>query len=134
MNTYQIGNKITCIIRAYSAGKIGDDIATYNNEPYTILRDVGASLTFTDRDKNARSGIYRELNYDVSTLNQVKINNVHLTERVLKLIFKKNEVALMSHYENVESDEEGRIYLSTPADTIYQVFIYDENTTLVYSF
>ena len=33
MNTYKLGNKVTCIIRAYSSGKIGDMVMDYNNQP-----------------------------------------------------------------------------------------------------
>lgn len=134
MNTYQIGNKVTCIIRAFCSGEIGDVKITYDSEPYTILHDVSASLIFVDKDKNAKEGIRRELNYDISTLNQVKITNVHLTERILKLIFKQYGDALRSHVENVESDENGKVYLSTSEEIIYQVFVYNENLELAYAY
>ncbi len=134
MDTYQIGNKLTCIVRAFTAGTIGNVTMTYDNEPYTILRDVSASLIFADKEKNAREGIRRELNFDMSVLNQVKITNVHLTDRILHMIFQKQKDALKSFSENVESDENGKIYLNTSEETIYQVFIFGEDLTLAQAY
>ena len=57
MNTYKLGNKITCIIRAYSSGKIGDMVMDYNNQPYTIVKSVNANLSFVDIDVNANCSI-----------------------------------------------------------------------------
>jgi len=134
MNTYQFGNKVTCIIRAYSPCTIGDTILTYKNEPYTIIEDANMTLSFRDLDSVARAENRRELAYNNAVPDTVRITNVHLTEKILNLVFQKHEDSLKTKYENVISDEDGKIYLNTSSDVIYQVFIYDVNQTLVQAF
>ena len=135
MKTYQIGNKVTCIIRSFVPSTIGEVITQYDNEPYTILKDVSVSLTFTDMEKNAKDGrSFRELNYNISTLNQVKISNIHLTNKVLGMLFNEYKNCLKTYYESLTADENGHIFLSVPDDTIYQVFIYDEDENMIQAY
>lgn len=135
MKTYQIGNKVTCIIRSYCACNIGPVEMVYDNQPYTILKDVSVSLSFSDAEKNAVSNQRnRELYFDVSHLNQVKVSNVHLTNKVLQMFFQEQPEALRSHFESVATDENGKCYLSTSADTIYQVFVYNSDEELEYAY
>jgi hypothetical protein len=135
MKTYQIGNKVTCIIRSFCPSTIGDVETQYNNEPYTILKDVSVSMTFSDVEKNARDGQkLRQLNYDMSALNQVRISNVHLTNKVLGMLFTDYENGLKSHYDAVETDDTGHVYLSVQDDKIYQVFIYNEDEEMVQAY
>lgn len=136
MKTYQIGNKVTCIVRTFVPSKIGEVSTQYDNEPYTILKDVAVSMTFTDVEKNARDGSIglRQLNYNASGLNQIRISNVQLTNKVLGMLFNDYENSLKSHYESVESDENGKVYLTTDAEEIYQVFIYDDTETMIQAY
>ena len=53
MSTYKIGNKVKGIIRAYSAGKLGNTNIAYDNQPYAILKDIDVSLTFEEQTKNS---------------------------------------------------------------------------------
>ena len=132
MKTYQIGNKVTCIIRSFCPSTIGEVQTQYDNEPYTILKDVSVSLTFTEVEKNATDGDRRrQLHYNSSGLNQINISNVHLTNKILNMLFTPYKDGLKSYYESVLADENGRIYLSTSEDRIYQVFIFDENESMV---
>ena len=131
MKTYQIGNKVTCIVRSFCPSTIGGVDFTYGNQPYTILKDVSVSLSFTETDKNATGGDKRrQLFFNTSGLNQVRLGNIHLTNKILKMLFNSYEQGLKSHYESVRAEEE-LLYLSVSADTIYQVFIYDINEQLV---
>lgn len=135
MKTYQIGNKVTCIVRSFCPSTIGDVETQYDNEPYTILKDVSVSMTFSDVEKNARDGQkLRQLNYDMSALNQVRISNVHLTNKVLGMLFTDYENGLKSHYDAVETDDTGHVYLSVQDDKIYQVFIYNEDEEMVQAY
>ena len=135
MKTYQIGNKVTCIIRSFVPSLIGDVQTQYDNEPYTILKDVNVSLTFNDVEKNARDGErVRQLNYNASELNQVRITNVQLTNKVLGMLFNGYEDGLKSHCDAVEADEDGHIYLSVSDDTIYQVFIYNADEEMIQAY
>ena len=135
MKTYQLGNKVTCIVRSFCPSTIGDVETQYDNEPYTILKDVSVSMTFADVEKNARDGQkLRQLNYDMSALNQVRISNVQLTNKVLGMLFTDYENGLKSHYDAVESDDSGHVYLTTQDDKIYQVFIYNEDEEMIQAY
>ena len=50
MSTYKIANKVKGIIRAQHSGPIGNQIATYVNEPFMRLDNIEAVLTFTSFD------------------------------------------------------------------------------------
>lgn len=132
MKTYQIGNKVTCIIRAFCPSIIGGIQMQHDNEPYTILKDVSVSMTFTDSEENKTSAHQaRQLNFNTGSLNQVRISNVQLTNKVLGMLFNPNEIGLKSHFESVIASEDGHIFLNTQEDTIYQVFIYDDTETMI---
>lgn len=130
MKEYQIGNKITCIVRAYTPGNIGDTAITYQNEPYTVLKNTSAIFSFRDKTATARAGTSQHSFYDASELSQIRLSDVHLTDKVLQMVFKLREDGLCSHVENIEADDEGKIYLTTDVDMIYQVFIYNSDMKL----
>lgn len=130
METYKLGNEIKCIIRGYAAGPIGNMIAEYDNQPYTILKDVSATMRFKDKDVNSTKGVKNILSYNANDIEELQISNVLLTEKIMSLIFSQHESKLCSVAENFESDDEGNIFISCPQDTIYQVFVYDENGEL----
>ena len=129
MNTYKLGNKVTCIIRAYSSGKIGDVVMDYNNQPYTIVKSATANLGFTDIDITAKSS-FTQLAYNNSKLSQVQISDVTLNDKILNLIFLKSEAKLVSKVENQIADDNNLIYLTPIANEVYQVFIYNSKGEL----
>ena len=128
MKTYKLGNKIKCIIRSCSTGLIGDQEMTYSNQPYTILKDVEASLTFADKEKKSKS-IFTDLAYSADSLQEITISNVEINDKILNLIFSKNEEKICSTVANCMA-EDNKIYINAPADEIYQVFIYDVDGNL----
>ena len=128
MKTYKLGNKIKCIIRSFCAGYIGNQEMQYGNQPYTVLKDVEASLTFAEKNKNAKS-IFTELAYNVDSLQEINISNVELNDKILNLIFSKNEDKLCSTMINCMA-EDNKIYITAPTDKICQVFIYDVDGNL----
>ena len=135
MATYKIGNKVTGIIRSFCSGKLGNMDMQYDNQPYTLLKDIDVSLTFVEQDKSNTQGYKNLLEYNFDTLQSVSINNVKLTDRILSLIYRKNkEGPLFSKREEYTSDSEGKIYLNLPAERIYQVFIYDDEGALESAF
>lgn len=131
MDQYKIGNKAKCIIRGYSAGQYGNDFLTYDNQPYTILKDVEVELHFNSKEVKANGGDSRlKIGYNVDFLQSITISNVLLTDKILSLIYSKNELKLCSTSENYISDENKTIFFNTSAEQIYQVFIYDKNGQL----
>lgn len=130
MKEYQLGNKVTCIVRAYTPGQIGQTILQYQNEPYTILKDLNAVFSFRDESAAAMAGSSRHAYYNSSELSQVRLMDVHLTDRVFAMLFQSRDDGLCSHIENVNSDKNGKVYLTTDQDNIYQVFIYKEDSSL----
>ena len=128
MKTYKLGNKIKCIIRSFSAGKIGEQEMKYDNQPYTVLKDVEASLTFVDKNISSKS-TFVDLSYNIDSLQEINISNVELNDKILNLIFSKNEDKLCSTMINCVA-ENNKIYITSPTDEIYQVFIYDVDGNL----
>ena len=128
MKTYKLGNKTKCIIRSFSAGKIGEQEMKYDNQPYTVLKDVEASLTFVDKNISSKS-TFVDLSYNIDSLQEINISNVELNDKILNLIFSKNEDKLCSTMINCIA-ENNKIYITSPTDEIYQVFIYDVDGNL----
>lgn len=128
MKTYKLGNKTKCIIRSFSAGWIGEQEMQYDNQPYTVLKDVEASLTFTDKNISSKS-TFVDLSYNIDNLQEINISNVELNDKILNLIFSKNEDKLCSTMINCVA-ENNKIYITSPTDEIYQVFIYDVDGNL----
>ena len=128
MKTYKLGNKTKCIIRSFSAGRIGEQEMQYDNQPYTVLKDVEASLTFIDKNISSKS-TFVDLSYNIDSLQEINISNVELNDKILNLIFSKNEDKLCSTMINCVA-ENNKIYITSPTDEIYQVFIYDVDGNL----
>ena len=128
MKTYKLGNKTKCIIRSFSAGKIGEQEMKYDNQPYTVLKDVEASLTFVDKNISSKT-TFVDLSYNIDSLQEINISNVELNDKILNLIFSKNEDKLCSTMINCVA-ENNKIYITSPTEEIYQVFIYDVDGNL----
>lgn len=133
MKTYKLGNKVDCIIRSFSSGKIGDMQFQYGNQPYTILKDVNASLNF-QKDNINNSARYNVLSFNAENLKEVVLYDVEINDKILKLIFPKEEEKLASVFVNCFPSEDGYIYLNFPTEEVYQVFIYDVNGNLEKAF
>ena len=129
MKTYKLGNKIQCIIRSFSAGKIGDHEMIFGNQPYTVLKDVEASLSFFDNTHSYKTS-FVELAHNKDSLQEITISNVELSDKILSLIFSKNEDKLCSTVENVNTIYQ-QFQISTDVDKIYQVFVYNCNGELL---
>lgn len=129
MKIYKIGNKIKCIIRSFSSGYMGADYMQYGNQPYTIIKDADVSLSFEDRSVNAKSQ-FSVLGTSEDILKEIRISNVELNDKILNLIFSKNEEKMCSTVENVFIDDYiFRINKNTRQ--INQVFVYNYNSQLV---
>lgn len=133
MNTYKLGNKVNCIIRSFTAGQLGQDLMVYDNQPYTILKDIEATINYssTQRDLNQNQNL---VTYNVDYASSVTLSNVKLTDKILKLIYSTNDTKLANTFDNFTSDENGQIYFSNLPETIYQVFIYDDTGKLESAF
>ena len=125
MKTYKFGNKIDCIICAKSIGKIGNTIIEYPNQPYTILRDVEASISFYNKQKDMKS-TFNVASYNIDSISSITLEDVELTDKIMNLIFEPSAEELYATTENCQPDE-GFIYLSLPSEVeeIYDVFLYD---------
>lgn len=132
MNTYKIGNQVTAIIRSYSGSAIGDITMQYDNQPYTIVKPNQVNINFADVTKNLKSQ-FTDLYYNNSEISTVTFSDVPITDKILNLIFLKSEEKLFSVVKNYEAVDK-TIYLYKPTDVIYQVFIYNEDQTLVQAY
>ena len=127
METYKLGNKINCIVRAHSSVNIGSTLIQWDNQPYSILKDVSATIRFSDRDKNTSQGVKNLLAYNASEIDTLSISNVLLTDKVLGLLFANSEEKLCTVTRDVVSTSDKKIYLTAPKDEIYQIFIFNED-------
>ena len=130
MNTYKLGNKVDCIIRFYAGGTtIGDVTAQYDNQPYTILKDVQATLSYGSHDKNAIA-VERKLGFSHDFVDTIRLSDIPITDKILKLIYSKNEEKLCTATENLVSDEVGHIFFNRDLPEYYQVFVIDNEGNL----
>ncbi len=124
MENYKLGNRVKVIMRAWCSCKIGDYTLTYDNEPFLILQDIDVKLGYRNKIAEATSGQDTVLSYNADVVSEVLLDNIPISDKILSLIYSKNEVKLCNVAENCLSDEDGMIFLSVPSNTIYQVFIY----------
>lgn len=128
---YKIGNKANGIVRSYCAGKVGNFTAEYGNQPLCCIKDVQVNIHFRSLKKETQGhqGV-KELAYNRNQVDYVTITGIPLTTRILDLIFEQKSISLCNTNKDYTSNEEGKIYLDLPADTIYQVFIFDDEGKL----
>jgi hypothetical protein len=131
MNVYKLGNKVKCIIRSFSSGKIGDVEMKYGNQPYTVLSDIEAQLSFQSKNRNANA-VQPELNYNLDYADTLRISNVKLTDRIINLIFAQSDSAMCHVQENYTATN-GKFYFSLPINQseVYQLFVYNDTGDLV---
>jgi len=129
METYKLGNKANCIIRSFSGSNIGEVQMTYGNQPYTVLKDIEATVNFKQIEKKAKTDL-QQLGYYADSVSEVRIPNVILTNKILNLIFLKSEVKLCNVSKNFITDANKKIFLDSSLTKIYQVFIYNDEGNL----
>ena len=128
MKNYKLGNQVTVIIRSYSDDTfIGDQYIEHANQPYTIIKSAEANLSFKNITSTAKT-TFNHLAYTHIKPSQLLISNVTINDKILNLIFHKNQTAaphLFTKLENVTSSQDKKIYFGQLNQTLKNVFIYD---------
>lgn len=131
MKTYKLGNKVRCIVRSFSSGSIGSQEMMFNNQPYTILKDVEAKITFADKSKKSQLDKENLLYFNQEVISAVDFYNVEITDKILNLIYsKEKETKPVSESVNVELVNK-KFILPISHNDIYQIFIYGEEGHLI---
>lgn len=125
-DTFKLGNRCNCLIRAYNSMDIGTYQITYGNEPYTSIDNCRCRINFTNDNANASQGNTTLLRESLAYINEIHLYDCLLTTKILNLIFPKIEPKYISKQEKLFSDDTAKIYLSSSAEKLYQVFIYCE--------
>lgn len=135
MKNYKLGNQVTVIIRSYSDDTfIGDQYVEHANQPYTIIKSAEANLSFKNITSTAKT-TFNHLAYTHIKPSQLSISNVTINDKILNLIFHKNQTAephLFTKIENVISSEDEKIYFGQLDKTLKNVFIYDSEGNCKY--
>ena len=128
MKNYKLGNQVTVIIRSYSDDTfIGNQYVEHANQPYTIIKSAEANLSFKNITSTAKT-TFNHLAYTHIKPSQLSISNVTINDKILNLIFHKNQTAaphLFTKIENVTSSQDKKIYFGQLNTTLKNVFIYD---------
>lgn len=135
MKNYKLGNQVTVIIRSYSDDTfIGDQYVEHANQPYTIIKSAEANLSFKNITSTAKT-TFNHLAYTHIKPSQLSISNVTINDKILNLIFHKNQTTephLFTKIENVISSEDEKIYFGQLDKTLKNVFIYDSEGNCKY--
>ena len=124
MTTHKIGNQINCVIRAYSCNPIGTYQPQYDGEPYTIIQGENGLINFDTQATNME-GVDVVGSYSTEKIKTLSIYNVTLTDKILNLIYSKNEGFSVTYHEKLFSTEDKKIYLTKGlGKTKKMVFIY----------
>lgn len=128
MKNYKLGNQVTVIIRSYSDDTfIGNQYIEHANQPYTIIKSAEANLSFKNITSTAKT-TFNHLAYTHMKPSQLSISNVTINDKILNLIFHKNQTEephLFTKLENVTSTQDNKIYFGQLNTTLKNVFIYD---------
>ena len=135
MKNYKLGNQVTVIIRSYSDDTfIGDQYIEHANQPYTIIKSAEANLSFKNITSTAKT-TFNHLAYTHMKPSQLSISNVTINDKILNLIFHKNQTAaphLFTKLENVTSSQDKKIYFGQLNTILKNVFIYDSEGNCKY--
>ena len=135
MKNYKLGNQVTVIIRSYSDDTfIGGQYVKYANQPYTIIKSAEANLSFKNITSTAKT-TFNHLAYTHIKPSQLSISNVTINDKILNLIFHKNQTEephLCTKLENVTSSQDKKIYFGQLNETLKNVFIYDNEGNCKY--
>ena len=131
MSTYKIGNSITAVIRAYASTTIGNTEIKYDNQPYTIVTTDNAAITFDD-NSTVVSSRFNEFHHTAQQVTEVKVSDTRLTDRIMNLLFPSEEIELITKIEHhTISSSGGSVYLTTTQPTVYQMFVYGPDQSLL---
>lgn len=135
MKNYKLGNQVTVIIRSYSDDTfIGNQYIEHANQPYTIIKSAEANLSFKNITSTAKT-TFNQLAYTHIKPSQLSISNVTINDKILNLIFHKNQTAaphLFTKLENVTSSQDKKIYFGQLNTILKNVFIYDSEGNCKY--
>ena len=135
MKNYKLGNQVTVIIRSYNDDTfIGNQYVEHANQPYTIIKSAEASLSFKNITSTAKT-TFNHLAYTHMKPSQLLISNVTINDKILNLIFHKNQTEephLFTKIENVTSSQDKKIYFGQLNTTLKNVFIYDSEGNCMY--
>ena len=135
MKNYKLGNQVTVIIRSYSDDTfIGNQYVERANQPYTIIKSAEANLSFKNITSTAKT-TFNHLAYTHIKPSQLSISNVTINDKILNLIFHKNQTEephLCTKLENVTSSQDKKIYFGQLNTTLKNVFIYDSEGNCKY--
>ena len=135
MKNYKLGNQVTVIIRSYSDDTfIGAQYVERANQPYTIIKSAEANLSFKNITSTAKT-TFNHLAYTHMKPSQLSIYNVTINDKILNLIFHKNQTEephLCTKLENVTSSQDKKIYFGQLNKTLKNVFIYDSEGNCKY--
>ena len=135
MKNYKLGNQVTVIIRSYSDDTfIGAQYIERANQPYTIIKSAEANLSFKNITSTAKT-TFNHLAYTHIKPSQLSISNVTINDKILNLIFHKNQTEkphLCTKLENVTSSQDKKIYFGQLNTTLKNVFIYDSEGNCKY--
>lgn len=123
-DTLKLGNHCNCLIRAYSSTDIGTYQITYGNEPYTSIDNCRCRINFTGDNAAANQANTTILRESLAYVNEIHLYDCLLTTKILNLIFPKIEPKYISKQEKLFSDDTAKVYLSSSAEKLYQVFVY----------
>ena len=124
MATYKIGNQVDCVIRAYNSAPIGEYKITYDHEPYTIIKGENGLISFSS-DNTDFSSKERNGGYATEKIDSFSLYNITLTDKILNLIYCKNEGFSITFHEKLLSGDDKKIYFSNGfGKTKKMVFIY----------
>ena len=134
MKNYKLGNQVTVIIRSYCGDtSIGNQSILYANQPYTIIKSADASLSFKNISSTAKTN-FNYLVYTHTKPSQLLLSNVTLNDKILNLMFHKNNVATKHYFSKIENavSSNGYIYFGLSNINLRDVFIYDNNGNCIH--
>ena len=134
MKNYKLGNQVTVIIRSYCGDtSIGNQSILYANQPYTIIKSADASLSFKNISSTAKTN-FNYLVYTHTKPSQLLLSNVTLNDKILNLMFHKNNVATKHYFSKIENvvSSNGYIYFGLSNRNLKDVFIYDNNGNCIH--
>lgn len=117
------GGSVDILIRSYS-GQVIAGKSYGKNEPYTVLNNVNINF-YTSQEGAGTGSNGNLLYYNDAQPSIITLMNVPLSEKVIDLIFLKNNKALKSHYFIAEADEHTLIMQH---NHVKNVFIYELET------
>lgn len=83
--TYKLGNTIDCTIRAAYPMTLGDFSSTYDNQPFTVIRNISATISYRDIDTEISGGI-KLLSFSTNSISSITLSNVLITKPIFSLI------------------------------------------------